>query len=250
MSTEAQIAANRLNAQQSTGPVTPEGKAAAARNNFRHGFRSATFILSELDEAEHNSILRDLITHHEPGDLTEHRHVREMADAEFRLRRCREQMEIAMKAHIETIRSRYPESDQRTLETKAIETLRETGCSWYTWQRYESKYDRQYERAHKALQQYRKGPSTAELERQVDLIRAREDAGLMPVGAFLDDRSPANPNRLHHQPISEAQLASSVQKAESTRPATAPEGNEPAPKSPSADYGTLRAGQNAFEQAA
>ena len=37
MSTPAQIAANQANAQFSTGPKSEAGRAAAARNNFRHG---------------------------------------------------------------------------------------------------------------------------------------------------------------------------------------------------------------------
>ena len=37
MSTEAQIAANRANAEQSTGPKTEEGKAASSRNHSSHG---------------------------------------------------------------------------------------------------------------------------------------------------------------------------------------------------------------------
>ena len=39
MSSPAQLAANRANAQLSTGPRTEQGKAISSRNNFKHGFR-------------------------------------------------------------------------------------------------------------------------------------------------------------------------------------------------------------------
>jgi hypothetical protein len=37
MATDAQVAANRLNAQESTGPRTTEGKAVVAQNAVKHG---------------------------------------------------------------------------------------------------------------------------------------------------------------------------------------------------------------------
>src|SRR5690348_7664000 len=42
MSTQAQIAANQANAQLSTGPKSEAGRAAAARNNFRHGLSTSS----------------------------------------------------------------------------------------------------------------------------------------------------------------------------------------------------------------
>jgi hypothetical protein len=40
MTSEAQLAANRLNARKSTGPRTPAGKAAVGLNNMKHGLLS------------------------------------------------------------------------------------------------------------------------------------------------------------------------------------------------------------------
>ena len=52
MATERQIAANRLNAQRSTGPKTPDGKAVASRNRVTHGLTSASGLLpgEKLDD--------------------------------------------------------------------------------------------------------------------------------------------------------------------------------------------------------
>ncbi len=50
MATEAQIRANRSNAQKSTGPRTPEGKAKSARNATKHGLTAQHIVLSTEDQ--------------------------------------------------------------------------------------------------------------------------------------------------------------------------------------------------------
>ena len=59
--TEQRRAANRANAQGSTGPLTKEGKAIASRNATRHGLLSAKLFLDDEDPAEFDMLLGDLM---------------------------------------------------------------------------------------------------------------------------------------------------------------------------------------------
>ena len=52
MSTEAQIQANRQNAQKSTGPRTPEGKAAVSQNALKHGLRARHAVIVGEDPGQ------------------------------------------------------------------------------------------------------------------------------------------------------------------------------------------------------
>jgi hypothetical protein len=71
MSTAAQVAANQANAQFSTGPVTEEGKAASARNNFRHGLASGQLIVPGEDPLEFDALAEGLFNEHQPATTTE-----------------------------------------------------------------------------------------------------------------------------------------------------------------------------------
>jgi len=62
MATQPQIQANRQNAQKSTGPRTPEGKAAVAQNALKHGLcarRDVVITESQADFDLHRSALLD-----------------------------------------------------------------------------------------------------------------------------------------------------------------------------------------------
>jgi len=60
MSTEAQILANRLNSQKSTGPCTSEGKAAASQNSVKHGLLARQTVISSESQADFD-LYRDLM---------------------------------------------------------------------------------------------------------------------------------------------------------------------------------------------
>ena len=110
MATSAQVTANRANAAHSTGPKTEAGKAAAARNSTRHGFRSQTVLLPGDDPAEYQALLDTLTMSLVPLGISEQRSVREMADAEWRLRRARQYQEEMLTSRIEQLAAESPET--------------------------------------------------------------------------------------------------------------------------------------------
>jgi hypothetical protein len=81
MISSAQLAANQANAQRSTGPKTPEGKAISARNNFRNGFSGAFTVLPWESQDEFDMLLGGLRDEHKPSGLTEMILVDKMAQA-------------------------------------------------------------------------------------------------------------------------------------------------------------------------
>ena len=71
MPTERQIAANRLNAQKSTGPKTEEGKAKSCLNRLSHGLASSATIVPGENPEEFKALLTDLMTEYDPATPTE-----------------------------------------------------------------------------------------------------------------------------------------------------------------------------------
>jgi len=67
MATAKQVAANRDNAQKSTGPKTPEGKAKSSLNAVSHGFAAATYFIEGEDPEEFYGLQIDLLREFQPA---------------------------------------------------------------------------------------------------------------------------------------------------------------------------------------
>src|SRR5436305_13481477 len=89
MATAAQITANQQNASHSTGPKTPEGKAAAARNATKHGLSGAFTVLPHEDQDEFDVLLATLRDELQPANQHETFLVEQMAQSRWRLARAR-----------------------------------------------------------------------------------------------------------------------------------------------------------------
>jgi hypothetical protein len=87
MSTAAQIEANRLNAQSSTGPVSPEGKAKSSLNALSHGFYSKHLLLPNEDPAELELLRSSLIESYHPEDGAELLLVEHIISSQWKLQR-------------------------------------------------------------------------------------------------------------------------------------------------------------------
>ena len=74
-----QLEANRQNAQHSTGPQTPEGKAVVRFNALKHGLRARTTILPFENPDLFNQLYADLVADWNPQTRTEQLHVEQMA---------------------------------------------------------------------------------------------------------------------------------------------------------------------------
>lgn len=85
--TEQRLAANRTNAQLSTGPSTAEGKAAASKNAMRHGLLSRKLLLDDEDPEEFAALAADLVRSLGPVGIAEAMLVERIAVTIWRQRR-------------------------------------------------------------------------------------------------------------------------------------------------------------------
>lgn len=85
---DKQLAANRANAQRSTGPRTAEGKARCAQNRTTHALTGAHAILPGEDPAAFERLKTALLDEYQPQTETEAHLVDEMAHNQWKLRRA------------------------------------------------------------------------------------------------------------------------------------------------------------------
>ena len=80
-------AANRANAQLSTGPRTPAGKRGVSLNALTHGLTARTAVLPSEDPSAYENHLSQFRDEYQPATPTETQLVRELADTSWRLNR-------------------------------------------------------------------------------------------------------------------------------------------------------------------
>ncbi len=89
MVSEKRIEANRRNAQRSTGPRTPAGRARSSMNALRHGITGQVSIMNEEDRVAHDKFVQDLIAGLKPEGAVELQFASVIAEDFWRLQRIR-----------------------------------------------------------------------------------------------------------------------------------------------------------------
>jgi cell division septation protein DedD len=179
MATQEQIDANRINAQKSTGPRTPEGKANSRRNSLLHGLTAKTCMLDGEDPEELTGIHADLIDNHHPQDTQEDFLVERMAKA-----RCRYNRIMPLEAAIFNIRLTVDQAPKEVVAAlsqegqRAWAYLRDAngGNALSKLSRYETALLREYDRSRQELEKLQKiraarptpPPVVEELRREPD----------------------------------------------------------------------------------
>jgi hypothetical protein len=104
MATVAQIRANQLNAQKSTGPRSVEGKAAIRFNSLKHGVDAQSLIIPGEDPAELQALIEDYQQQLRPAGTRETFLVQTLVRVDWsqrRLRRVEAQLYRALAAEQE-----------------------------------------------------------------------------------------------------------------------------------------------------
>ncbi len=153
MLSERQLDANRRNAQHSTGPRTPEGRAAVSLNALRHGLASQTAVLPNENPEEFRELRDAFFDEYHPAGPTEILLVEQMAISAWRLRRLR-----ALETGLFAVRiSQLRDDDNNSLDPRARAFVYENSTI-DTLSRYETRIERSFYRALHELQRLRDTP--------------------------------------------------------------------------------------------
>jgi hypothetical protein len=87
MPSDAQLAANRANAQLSTGPTSDTGKTTSSKNALKTGLTGRTVLLPTDDAALYEAHVAHFEQHYAPASDAERNLVQALADTEWRLAR-------------------------------------------------------------------------------------------------------------------------------------------------------------------
>jgi uncharacterized protein (TIGR03435 family) len=204
MSTERQKQASRANGSKSRGATTPKGKLASSRNAIAHGMLSTTIVLKGESTDRFLGLLTDLLEEFQPQTPFEESLIENMAVARWRQMRVWGMEKAAMEhemrrlGEMSNLAALDPSGQAATRAAIAFRTLSDDSRSLELINRYESRYDRQYLRAHRRFLEVcdRRTPSAPPANPE-KAIFPFEPKPSIPEKVIINERTPEVPANEH-----------------------------------------------------
>ena len=147
------------NSAKSTGPVTQAGRERSAKNAIRHGILAESIVLHSESAECFSEVLSTLQEELQPASSIESRYVETMALAEWRRLRliCIEKEQIAIESERQEAANLSGSNEVKPIRLTALafRAMSDESRAQELLNRYESRYDRQYQRAFNGLRAYR-----------------------------------------------------------------------------------------------
>ncbi len=197
---QRRIDANRANAKKSTGPKTPEGKAASSLNAVRHGLCASTFVLDNEDVEAYRKMRDDYLDRFGPRDQVEIDLVERMVHANWNLQRSwnieNQTLNLEMAMMERPLAAQFTELPEETRIAAAfVEQSKKPTLALIT--RYQARQSNEYNRALNTL------------------LTLRKHVPLAPPGPL-----PNKPTKPEPQPLTESQPPATQNSQPTTRSPT------------------------------
>ena len=160
---DKQREAVRRNGLKSRGPVTERGKAASSRNSLRHGLLANTIVLDGESPDRFLSLVSALRREFRPETEVERALVETMAVCRWRQMRLwgMEKAGLAFEIRKQSESpDQHPVIDPATQAALAFQSLCHGSRAYEIMNRYESRFDRQYNRALERITELRRTRKT------------------------------------------------------------------------------------------
>jgi hypothetical protein len=160
MTTDKQKASNKQNAKHSTGPKTDEGKQRSSQNALKHGIYAIESVIPGEDPADFDALCTEFGQRYDPDGPYERSLVRQMADAEWRMRRIMRLEADFLKSAVDDERKnqtrRFPNEPEPDLSLLRGHALQTRTMELQRFGRYEADLSRRQRQAHKSLMECRR----------------------------------------------------------------------------------------------
>ena len=185
----------RENGAKSHGPVTPEGKAISAANALKHGLLARAIVIDGESADQLAALSAQFHAEFRPRTQTETQHVETMIMCRWRLHRVWEFESSSLNQEIARLAVAVESRNPRARAVQAFKNLCDQSRSLDLLNRYETKFARDFIRAHKALLELKAKPVPEWLDHEehsvLDLPGVPEVA--VPETEFLPNEPDSDP---------------------------------------------------------